>query len=369
MPAADGPAELYVGLMSGTSLDGVDAVLADCVPDRPRLLAHRHRPFPDALRSELLALNAAGHDELHRSRLAANALVECYADCIAELLRASSATRDSVRAIGAHGQTVRHRPDLSYTVQLNDPARLAELTGIDVVADFRSRDVAAGGQGAPLVPGFHKVAFSASAPRAVVNIGGISNVTFLRDGDVMGFDAGPGNVLVDAWSARHFAAPLDRDGAHAARFNADEALVAAWLRDPFFAAAPPKSTGRDLFTLEWALREPRASTVPPGVALASLTELTVRVLADAIARWCGAARDVVVCGGGAFNTTLMRGLQQRCGGRSVLRSDALGIAPEHVEALAFAWLASRHCHRLTGNVPSATGARGPRILGALYPAQ
>ena len=366
---AVGPAELYVGLMSGTSLDGVDAVLADCASGRPQLLAHHHQSFPDALRNELLALNTSGHDEIHRSRVAANALVECYAAAVSELLRDGATDARRIRAIGVHGQTVRHRPDLSYTVQLNDPARLAELTGIDVVADFRSRDVAAGGQGAPLVPAFHQVVFASNAARAVINIGGISNITALDHGRVLGFDAGPGNVLLDAWTARHFAEPFDRDGARAAQFAVDDSLVNAWLGDPYFAAPPPKSTGRDLFTLDWALRVAPTSTASPGVVLASLTELTVRALAHAIDRWCPEAREIVVCGGGARNSALMKGLQQRSGGRPVLRSDALGVAAEHVEALAFAWLASRHCHRLSGNVPTVTGAQGLRILGALYPAQ
>jgi anhydro-N-acetylmuramic acid kinase len=369
MPAQPGRAQWYIGLMSGTSLDGIDAVLVDCAREPPHLIAHHHAQLPDALRAELLTLNTSGPDELHRSHLAARGVAECYAAAVESLLRASVTAPSAVRAIGAHGQTVRHRPDLAYTVQLNDPARLAELTGIDVVADFRSRDIAAGGQGAPLVPAFHRIAFATDVPRAVVNIGGICNITALTGDGACGFDAGPGNVLLDAWTARHFDAAYDRDGNIARQFPIDHGLVEAWLADPYFAAAPPKSTGRDLFTLDWLLRAERASALPPGTVLASLTELTARAAAQSIEHWCATVQDVVVCGGGARNATLIGRLEAHCGGRPVIASDALGVAAEHVEALAFAWLAYRHCHRQPGNVPSATGARGPRVLGALYPAR
>lgn len=372
-PSATGDGrEFFIGLMTGTSLDGVDAVLADCASPLPACVGHVHRPLPRALRAELLALNAAGPDELHRSQCAALDLAREYAGAVGALLEKTGVEASAVRAIGAHGQTVRHRPDLGYTVQLNAPALLAELTGIDVVADFRSRDVAAGGQGAPLVPAFHRLVFGLGSgrPRAVVNIGGISNVTALDGAMVLGFDAGPGNVLIDGWMAAHFGAAYDRDGATAARVAADEDLVAALLADPYFAAPPPKSTGRDLFTLDWLRRVPQAGTLPPGVVLASLTELTARALADAIDRWLPHAEDVVVCGGGAHNGTLMRALQRRLGAARPLRtSDELGVPCDRVEALAFAWLARCHLDRTPGNVPAATGARGPRVLGALYPAR
>ena len=367
--AAGAASEIYVGLMSGTSLDGVDAVLADCSVPLPRLLAHVHRPFASSLRDELLALNAAGGDEIHRCQLAAQDLAHAYAAAVDTLLGKAGMPADDVRAIGAHGQTVRHRPDLSYTVQLNNAALLAELTGIDVVADFRSRDIAAGGQGAPLVPAFHRVAFGSNAPRAVVNIGGISNVTALLGSEILGFDAGPGNALIDLWMAAHFASPFDADGALAASTSPDEALVTAWLDDRYFATPPPKSTGRDLFTLDWILRAPAARALPPVAVLASLTALTARAIGEAINRWCPQVQDVVVCGGGARNPTLLRMLQQCAEGRPVTTSDALGVPADQVEALAFAWLARCHLARQPGNVPTATGARGPRILGALFPAQ
>lgn len=366
--SASGTSELFVGLMTGTSLDGVDAVLADCGHPVPRALAHRHRALPTSLRSELLALNTAGNDEIHRSSVAAQTLARLYAASVEDLLAAAGVAANAVRAIGVHGQTVRHRPDLGYTVQLNAPALLAELTGIDVVADFRSRDVAAGGQGAPLVPAFHRVAFGGAGARAVVNLGGIANITALDGAGERGFDAGPGNVLIDAWMAARFNAPYDRNGALAATARADEALVRSLLADPYFAAAPPKSTGRDLFTLDWVLRDPLVRRLDPTVVLASLTELTARAIGEAIVRWVPAAENVVACGGGALNATLMQALQ-RCVGaqRAVVSSEALGVPVDQVEALAFAWLARSHLQRSPGNLPGATGARGPRILGALYP--
>jgi anhydro-N-acetylmuramic acid kinase len=355
--------------MTGTSLDGVDAVLADFRHTVPRTLAHVHRPLPAVLRAELLALNATGTDEIHRSHLAARDLAEFYADAVLELLQAASVQAGAVRAIGAHGQTVRHRPDLGYTVQLNAPALLAERTGIDGVADFRSRDVAAGGQGAPLVPAFHRIAFGGDRPRAVVNIGGISNITAIDGEQVIGFDAGPGNVLIDAWMASRFDAAFDAEGARAATGVADPACLEALLREPYFALAPPKSTGRDLFTLDWA-RRGGIDALDPTVALATLTELTARTIADALLRWAPQTADVLVCGGGARNGTVLRSLRSHLGPeRAVRPTDALGVAADQVEALAFAWLAWAHVHRQPGNLAGATGAKGPRVLGALYPAE
>ncbi|HET9010917.1 MAG TPA: anhydro-N-acetylmuramic acid kinase [Gemmatimonadaceae bacterium] len=367
--SASGARELFIGLMTGTSLDGVDAVLADCAPRVPYTLAHVHTALPPALRSALLALNRSGADEIHRSQVAAQELARLYAATALALLDAGGVKAGDVRAIGAHGQTVRHRPELGYTVQVNAPALLAELTGIDVVADFRSRDVAAGGQGAPLVPAFHRLVFGSDRPRVVVNVGGISNITALDGERVIGFDAGPGNVLIDGWMAAHFAAAFDAGGALAATASPDEDLVAALMNDPYFAAPPPKSTGRDLFTLDWMHAVPRVRQLDAKVVLASLTELTARAIGDAVVRWVPRAEDVVVCGGGAHNATLMRALQRCVGATRPVRTAAeLNVPVDQVEALAFAWLAACHLHRRTGNVPEATGARGPRVLGALYPA-
>lgn len=367
--------ELFIGLMSGTSLDGVDAVLADFGDARPRLLAHAHHDFAPELRAELLRLNSPGDDELHRASVAAQHLARSYASVVDDLLRHADVDAVQVRAIGAHGQTVRHRPDAGYTLQLNAPATLAELVGIDVVADFRARDVAAGGQGAPLVPAFHAAVFESAHPRVVANIGGIANVTALPAGGVgtvIGFDCGPGNVLMDAWVQQHRGQTFDASGAWAAEGRVDESLLALLLGEPFLQLPPPKSTGRDLFNLAWLQRRLGAvaggrSTLRPVDVQATLLRFTARAMADAIGSHCPQAADIVVCGGGAYNRALMSALAEECGGRPVRSSVDLGIAPERVEALAFAWLAHAHLMRLPGNLPSVTGARGARTLGALYP--
>lgn len=364
--------ELYIGLMSGTSLDGVDAVLADFAVAPPTVLGHAHHDFAAELREELLRLCASGDDELHRAAVVAQHLARAYASAVEDLLLHADVEPGDVRAAGVHGQTVRHRPDAGYTIQLNAPAELAELVGIDIVADFRSRDLAAGGQGAPLVPAFHAAAFTTDTPRAVLNIGGICNLTGLpgRDSDtpVVGFDCGPGNILLDAWAQRHLGVPMDRDGRWAARGNEDATLVARLLEDPYFDLAPPKSTGREVFNLDWLGRGLEGREIDPKDVQASLTRLTAAVAGTAIKRHYPAAADVLVCGGGARNSTLMAMLTDCCGGRPVRSTAASGVEPEHVEALAFAWLARAHVLRTAGNLPGVTGARGGRTLGALYPA-
>jgi anhydro-N-acetylmuramic acid kinase len=370
--AADG---LYLGLMSGTSLDGIDAVLVDLAGAGLRLLGHRRGEFPVALRAELAALQAPGADELHRAALAAQLLARAYAATLAELLQDCAVPAAQVRAAGVHGQTLRHRPEAGYTLQLNAPALLAELTGIDVVADFRSRDVAAGGQGAPLVPAFHDALFRAAQGRAVVNIGGIANLTGLPPAasplPVIGFDCGPGNVLLDAWHAQHRGGGFDADGAWAAQGQVDAGLLAALCREPYFGLPPPKSTGRDLFNAAWLSaclksHDPAARIAAVDVQ-ATLTRLTAWGIAEALRRHWPRAGEVIVCGGGAYNACLLRLLAQECAPLPVRSSASLGVAPEHVEALAFAWLAREHLARRSGNLPSVTGAAGERVLGALYP--
>lgn len=359
--------------MSGTSLDGVDGVLAQALPGSGALQsrAHAHVAFGPELRAELLALNSRqGVDELHRAAIAANALVASYAAVVGQLRQRAAG---AVVAIGAHGQTVRHRPgrfDASgYTLQLMNGALLAELTGIDVVCDFRSRDVAAGGQGAPLVPAFHAAQFGKPGhDRAVLNLGGIANLTLLRaDGAVLGFDCGPANVLMDLWCQRHLGLPFDAGGTWAAGGSVDAGLLTAMLSEPFFALAPPKSTGRDLFDASWLASHAATSAAPQDV-MATLAELTARGVTDALQRHAPQTQELVVCGGGAFNSQLLLRIAALLGGRVALRSSAdLGVAPDQVEALAFAWLAQAFVTRRPGNLPAVTGARGPRVLGALYP--
>ena len=367
--------------MSGTSLDGVDGVLADFGPaadgasPAARVLGHASAPFPDALRAELLALNTSGHDELHRAALAANALARVYAQVVQALLALCGVDASQVTAIGAHGQTVRHRPQefdgTGYTLQLNQPALLAELTGIAVVADFRTRDVAAGGQGAPLAPFFHRAWFGRPGEAlGLLNVGGIANLTVLRtDGTQVGFDCGPGNALMDGWCARHLGTAYDDRGAWAASGTVCEPLLATMLAEPYFTRLPPKSTGRDLFHMAWL--EGHLEAFPglaPADVQATLAELTARAAADDVRRHAPDVRQLVVCGGGALNDHLMARLGELLPGVQVAGSQSAGLPPLQVEAAAFAWLAHK---TITGEalaLESTTGARGARVLGCIYPA-
>ena len=369
--------ELYLGLMSGTSLDGIDGVLVDFSGATLSVLAHASAPLPAALRAELMALNTSGPNELHRAALAANGLVRVYARVVQELLARTGTSAPQVQAIGAHGQTVRHQPGAfdgtGYTLQLNNPALLAELCNIDVVADFRSRDVAASGQGAPLVPAFHQAVFGGTGvPVAVLNLGGIANLTLLGaqpQDVVLGFDCGPANALMDAWCLRHCGEPFDRGGAWAASGQVQAALLAALRAEPFFAQRPPKSTGRDLFNATWlASALARWPDMRPVDVQATLAELTALSCADALLTWGGSSRELLVCGGGAFNTHLMERLQQALPGVRVMGTESRGLPPLQVEAAAFAWLARQTLLRAPGNLKSVTGARGARVLGAIYPA-
>jgi anhydro-N-acetylmuramic acid kinase len=362
--------EHYIGLMSGTSVDGVDAVLADFSAVPPRTLARAHAAFPDPLRLELHALQRSGVDEIHRAALAANALMDCCAVVVGDVLAQAGLSARAITAIGLHGQTVRHRPDLRYTTQLANPARLAELTDITVVSDFRSRDVAAGGQGAPLAPALHAALFrSADRHRVVVNLGGIANLTDLAPGGrVRGFDSGPGNTLLDAWCERHTGASFDRDGAWGAAGQVIAELLVAFKADVYFALPPPKSTGRDRFHLAWVEQHLARlhATVRPVDVQRTLMALTVQTVADAIAVHCGAATEVFVCGGGTNNTALMRALETALLPRHLATTVVLGVPTHDVEALAFAWLAREALAGRAAGLPSVTGARGPRVLGAIY---
>ena len=370
----------FIGLMSGTSLDGVDGVLVQFRSPEPLAVrAHTHRPFPPELKRELLALNTAGDHELHRAALAGNAVAKVYGEVVRALLETADVASPEVVAIGAHGQTVRHCPGafdgIGYTVQLCNGSLLAELTGIDVIADFRSRDVAAGGQGAPLVPAFHRAAFGQDGESlAVLNIGGISNVTVLAaDGATTGFDCGPGNVLMDHWCALNHGEPYDRDGAWAASGSVDHTLLGILQNEAYFSLPPPKSTGRDLFNPTWlaqCLSQMAAAgrVLDPADVQATLTELTAWCCHQSMASYAPDASRLWVCGGGAYNADLMRRLAQRLPQLRVDSTAAQGLAADQVEAMAFAWLASAWVARRAGNLPAVTGARGPRILGALYPA-
>ena len=370
-PMAHNPSDLLIGIMSGTSLDGVDAVLADFGKAYPKILASQHVSFGFDLRTELLALNKPGENELERSALAANRLAQHYAQAVQGLLAHTQKNPHEITAIGCHGQTVRHRPELGYTLQLNNGALLAELTDIPVVADFRSRDIAAGGQGAPLVPAFHAAVFHhPSIHRVIVNIGGIANLTHLPStGAIIGFDCGPGNMLLDAWCATHLGKAYDENGAWAASGKVLPELLAALLQEPFFEQRPPKSTGRDLFNSTWLQKFLRTEYAPQDVQ-ATLLKLTVISIWQAVQDNCAGAQEIYICGGGARNGTLINALHHAFAKNAVpvALTDALGVAAEHVEALAFAWLARQTLHGAGGNLPAVTGARHACILGAIYPA-
>lgn len=362
--------EIYIGIMSGTSLDGVDAILADLGAEPPQLIAAHYLPFPRKLVDQLLDLQTPGPNELHRAAVLGNALARLYHQSITELLAKSAIQRDSIRAIGCHGQTVRHNPLDGYTLQLGNPSLLAELSGISVVADFRNGDIAAGGQGAPLVPAFHNAVFRVEGVhRVVLNIGGIANVTDLAPGKgTKGFDCGPGNLLLDAWVHKHHGRAYDAHGDWASTGRVIPVLLQSLLTHPFFHQGPPKSCGREEFNLGWLAahlaEELRAEDVQ-----ATLLELTVEAVSRGIERWCGKPEELVACGGGAHNTVLMRRLAERFPDAQVFPSDRIGIGADWVEAMAFAWLARQRLLGKPGNLPGVTGARGLRQLGALYTAQ
>jgi anhydro-N-acetylmuramic acid kinase len=360
---------LYIGLMSGTSLDGVDAAVVDFASERPRVLATHFLPYPDALRARLLALHDSGPDELHRAAVLSVELGRMYADAVNGVTAANGIKSHQIAAIGCHGQTVRHRPELGYTLQLGAPALLAELTGMTVTADFRSRDIAAGGQGAPLVPAFHAAMFTDHAhDRAIVNIGGIANLTHLPAGgrgEVGGFDTGPGNLLLDAWAVKHLGKPCDNGGAWAATGRVNETLLAAMQSDAYFAKAAPKSTGRDHFNLAWLESHALAGIAPEDVQ-ATLAELTARSISDAVTT--SGARQLWLCGGGTHNVHLVGRITAMLPACPTGSTAELGLDPDWVEAVAFAWLAKQTIEQKPGNLPAVTGARGLRVLGAVYPA-
>ncbi|MBU3635620.1 anhydro-N-acetylmuramic acid kinase [Polynucleobacter sp. es-GGE-1] len=368
----------YIGLMSGTSLDGIDAVLAKIGPNgQTSAVEAFSAPFAPDLRKALFDLQTPGPNELDRERRAGNALALAYAEAVVTLLNKANLQASDITAIGAHGQTIRHQPhlgDLAYTHQTLNPALLAEKTGIDVIADFRSRDLAAGGQGAPLVPAFHAQQFSATKSIAVLNIGGIANLTLIPNGgEITGFDCGPGNMLMDAWIHQHQGNAFDENGKWALQGKVNTELLARMLSDPFFAKAPPKSTGRDDFHLNW-LQE-KLGDVNHSIedVQATLLHLSAHSALEALVRHGPQTQKLIVCGGGAKNQALMNLLKVKAQHfftepLEITTSDSVGIDPQLVEGLAFAWLAWAHKEKRPANLLAVTGAKGPRILGACYPA-
>lgn len=360
---------LYIGVMSGTSLDGLDIALIEQSP-AIKLIATHYIPMPDTLRTELLALCASGADEIARSAIAQQNWVKLAAQGIHALLDQQNLKPQDIRAIGSHGQTIRHEPARGFTVQIGNPALLTELTGITVVSDFRSRDVAAGGQGAPLVPAFHEALFGEhSGNRAVLNVGGFSNLSLIETGKpVAGFDCGPGNVLLDAWIHQQRGEHFDRDGQWAASGKVEPALLNALLSDPFFVTTGPKSTGREVFNLEWLHQHlGRLPTFEPQDVQATLLELTALTIIESLQAAQPLTETLLVCGGGAHNTTLMKRLAALLPSTQVSSTAIYGVDPDWVEAMAFAWLAHCCLEGIAANRPSVTGARGLRVLGAIYP--
>jgi len=361
---------LYIGVMSGTSLDGLDIALIELTP-AIKLIATHYIPMPDSLRAELLGLCASGPDEIARSAIAQQNWVKLAAQGIQALLEQQNLKPEDIRAIGSHGQTIRHEPARGFTVQIGNPALLTELTGITVVSDFRSRDVAAGGQGAPLVPAFHEALFEEQAGnRAVLNVGGFSNLSLIEPGKpVAGFDCGPGNVLLDAWIHQQRGDNFDRDGLWAATGEVEPVLLKALLSDPFFVTKGPKSTGREVFNLPWLTQH---LSLLPTFAIedvqATLLELTALTITESLQSAQSDTRELLVCGGGAHNVTLMHRLSRLLPNTRVCSTAAYGVDPDWVEAMAFAWLAHCCLAGIAANRPSVTGARGLRVLGAIYPA-
>lgn len=361
--------DLYIGLMSGTSADAIDAVLVSIDPAL-HLHATCSRPLASPLREQIMALTLPGDGELDRMGALDRALGEAFSEAVHALLDSAGVPVERIAAIGSHGQTVRHRPDgrHGFTVQIGDPNTIAELTRIPVVADFRRRDVAAGGQGAPLVPAFHRAAFGApDRHRSILNIGGMANISYLPAGSAQafGFDTGPGNVLLDAWIERHLGHAFDADGNWGRTGRVDDVLLEQLVGHEYFRQPPPKSTGRELFNLSWLETQFAAPTALADVQR-TLTELTAKSVAQAIERWADPTEEVFVCGGGAFNRLLLERLAAHMPGRRLDTTSALGMDPRWVEASAFAWLARQTLLRLPGNLPETTGASGPRILGGIY---
>ena len=359
---------ITLGLMSGTSLDGVDAVAVDFQGNRIKLLGHHHVDYDASMKSALLELSSPGNNEIDKLGDISVTLANLYAQTILELLDKTGISRSKLLAAGIHGQTVRHRPGHGWSLQLNYPALVSELTGLDIVSDFRARDLAAGGEGAPLVPAFHNALFRGENPRAVVNIGGIANITILPSNhtrfSVNGYDCGPGNMLMDIWCKKHLGTDFDVNGTWAESGRVSQTLLARLLSHPYFSKPAPKSTGREDFNLPW-LEENLGNETAENVQ-ATLLALTATGIANAVKASPYRVKEVFLCGGGALNPVLVTAIQGLCGNDvSVYSTEKLGVHPIHVEAMAFAWLTWAYFRGIPGNIREVTHAAGPRVLGTL----
>jgi len=367
--------QLYIGLMSGTSLDAIDSVLAEIDGGQCRLIAAYNHPWPDTLRSQLLKLCSNPETSLLQLGQLHTACGQQFADAALQLLKQANIRTSEISAIGSHGQTIFHAPGgaLPFSLQIGNPSLIAEQTGITTVADFRSRDIAAGGEGAPLVPAFHNALFrNDKRNRIILNIGGIANITWLpsdRQQPVIGFDTGPGNLLMDGWAERHLRRPMDQGGEWARSGEVEPRLLEHLLAHDFFKLAAPKSTGREMFNLDWLDQTLSALEAVPAAKniQATLCQLTSRTISDEVIKAAPAGSELLVCGGGVHNATLMNTLRNRLGDYSVTTTAAYGVDPDWVEGVAFAWLAAQTLNGAAGNLPSVTGAHHPVILGGIYP--
>ncbi|GAA4650919.1 anhydro-N-acetylmuramic acid kinase [Kistimonas scapharcae] len=373
MQHVDPDSEFYIGLMSGTSMDAMDAVLVDLGSAFPLQKHQVSIPLPETLRKSLFALCQDGPNEIIRMAKADIQVAEISAQAVSILLKEASIPASDIQAIGSHGQTIRHLPQVGNTLQIGSPSHIAELTGILTVADFRRRDMAAGGQGAPLVPAFHEAVFRhPEKNRVILNIGGIANISILPTAKhipVSGFDTGPGNALMDYWNQKHQGTRYDLNGSWASCGTVDHALLHDCLSDAYFSRQPPKSTGREHFNAEWFNRFlNKHDSLTPADIQATLMELTAKSIAADIQRYAVDCQELFVCGGGAYNSALLERIAFHLPDISVSSTRSLGLAAEWVEAVAFAWLARQTIHGLPGNLPSVTNAKGQRILGGIYPA-
>lgn len=374
MASDPGQSQYFIGLMSGTSLDGIDAAIVDLSGDRVHLIATHEQAIGDLLQQQLIALCEPGDNEIDRMGCTDIALAKVFAAAALSVIEKSGLKPGDIRAIGSHGQTIRHRPELeqAFTLQISDPNTIAQRTGITTVADFRRRDMAAGGQGAPLAPAFHHAMFSSNqCTRAIINIGGIANITLLtpNNNKPLGYDTGPGNGLMDRWIHYQQNQPYDKDGQWAASGAVNKPLLATLLNHPYLEQAAPKSTGREDFNLDWLQRQLADHAVAAQDVQATLLEFTAHTIAHEIEKVPASPAEIYICGGGAYNKQLMTRLAELLNNTSsVASTEALGIAPEWVEAAAFGWLAKQTLSALPGNLPSVTGADQEVILGAIYQA-
>jgi len=365
-------ADLFIGLMSGTSMDGIDAALVDFSANKPHIIATHTEHYPAELNRKIIAAVNLTNPRSANLSLIDTDIGQCFANAAINLLGKSSFNHTEIRAIGSHGQTIRHEPDQPdpYSLQLGNADIIAGKTGIDVVADFRRQDIEAGGQGAPLVPAFHKALFAyAGENRAVLNIGGIANLTLLPADPtlpVTGFDTGPGNTLMDNWTRKHLKTEMDTDGQWAASGTIDEGVLQRLLDDSYFKQLPPKSTGLDYFNIHWLIERTGASDITPANMQATLCALTATTIADAIGQHAAKTQRLLVCGGGIHNKTLMQHIKDRLDGIAIESTQQQGINPDWVEAAAFAWLAKQKLEGSPGNIPQVTGADHPVVLGSLH---